>query len=278
MEFLRWTEIKDDRHAIDAAFLRLLADGLLVQRQESLQWCFLRSCYDVWTPEPRTDLLRDQVRTTRLAQYRYEVENKLARYYRRYGKAVDFVFAVDHERNAPVQGDYPSYRGYLLRVRRRRPDGIARDDELLQRAEAVVGRALEAEMQCYLDPTDTRILELKNYYVPDGPAYRQILNVVEGIRAREWTLTTPAFNPSTFRLVRCEAKFERVPVGDGRELRVSTDEYWYLRWWDLRREKYVYPYRETNRQLYFLETDATAMRIHTNSYPAPRTSAPHRRR
>jgi hypothetical protein len=30
---------------------------------------------------------------------------------------------------------------------------------------------------------------------------------------------------------------------------LATTEYWYLRWWGMPEKTYVYPYRETSRQL-----------------------------
>lgn len=61
------------------------------------------------------------------------------------------------------------------------------------------------------------------------------------------------------------------------EASVSTMEYWYLRGCDAKKDAYVYPYRETNHQIYVLRREANTWKVYENQRPAPRTSVPHRR-
>ena len=62
----------------------------------------------------------------------------------------------------------------------------------------------------------------------------------------------------------------------GGEAVVATSEYWYLRWRDVKADSYVYPYRETNRQLYILRKEPDGWRVFENLRPPPRSSVPHR--
>jgi len=68
----------------------------------------------------------------------------------------------------------------------------------------------------------------------------------------------------------------RVKKIDEREAVVTTTEYWYLKWWDLKEGSYTYPYRETNRQVYILRKEVDARKVYENLRPLPRSSVPHR--
>jgi len=45
-------------------------------------------------------------------------------------------------------------------------------------------------------------------------------------------------------------------------------EYWYLRWWNPKEESHVYPYRETNHQMYVLKKDYE-WKVYINLRPLP---------
>lgn len=62
-----------------------------------------------------------------------------------------------------------------------------------------------------------------------------------------------------------------------KEIFVSTTEYWYLRWWDTKKNSYAFPYRETSRQQYVLRKDNGIWKVYETIRPSPRTSIPHRR-
>ena len=80
-------------------------------------------------------------------------------------------------------------------------------------------------------------------------------------------------NPSTCRLLSVTVK----EVTDT-EAQLRTAEYWYLRWWSIPNEGYTYPYRETNRQIWFLRPDPKGIwRVWDNLYPPPRMTVPHRK-
>ena len=65
-----------------------------------------------------------------LAQFKFEVEDKLRRFYLRHGSPVDFVFSLVHRRDAlrhrlVMDPHYPAIAGYYLLVRDRRDDAGA---------------------------------------------------------------------------------------------------------------------------------------------------------
>jgi len=78
-------------------------------------------------------------------------------------------------------------------------------------------------------------------------------------------------NPSTKRVLSVKVKKIK-----GTEAVLATSEYWYLRWWDAKAGSYVYPYRETNRQLYIVRKEPDGWRVFENLRPPPRSSVPHR--
>lgn len=91
-------------------------------------------------------------------------------------------------------------------------------------------------------------------------------------RERGWVLSNP-FNPSTKRLLSVSVR-----TMEAGEARVDTTEYMYLRWWDTRRQKYGYAYREHNRQIYLLTEGSDGQwRVLDNLRPAPRATPPNRR-
>ncbi|MGH8246449.1 MAG: hypothetical protein ACREUU_08455, partial [Gammaproteobacteria bacterium] len=102
------------------------------------------------------------------------------------------------------------------------------------------------------------------------PAYREIANIVVRHQRRGWVISNP-YNPSTFRLLSIRVK--RI---EGQEAVVATTEYGYLRWWDQKRRRHVYPYRETNRQIYVLRKEPGGWRVFQNLRPPPRSSVPAR--
>jgi hypothetical protein len=114
---------------------------------------------------------------------------------------------------------------------------------------------------------EVRLASLEAMFVPDGPAYRRIRNVVEQSALKRWTIRYPEYNPSTMRVLR-------VRVGEMTEMEatVFTEEYWYLRWWSVDEARYVYIYNEINHQRYVLTRIGGQWLIDANVYPPPRTT------
>jgi len=99
----------------------------------------------------------------------------------------------------------------------------------------------------------------------------EILGILTRHKEKRWVLINP-YNPSTKRLLTVSIK----EIGENKAV-AHTTEYWYLRWWSERDKRYVYPYRETNRQVYILHREPDGWKVYQNLRPSPRSSAPHRR-
>jgi hypothetical protein len=90
-------------------------------------------------------------------------------------------------------------------------------------------------------------------------------------KQRGWVISNN-MNPSSKRILSLKVKSI-----EKEEAVVTTTEYWYLRWWDINKDAYTFPYRETNRQSYILKKDKGIWKVHQFIRPQPRTSLPHRR-
>jgi len=137
--------------------------------------------------------------------------------------------------------------------------------------ERIIAEAVDAEFQAYQRLPDVNPNLLYPWFYPESPAIKEILNLLHRHHQRGWVISN-YMNPSTKRLMKIKVKTIALD-----EAVVSTMEYWYLRWWDLNKISYVYPYRETNRQLYILKKESDRWKVFENQRPAPRTSVPHRR-
>ncbi|MFB3906043.1 MAG: hypothetical protein ACE15E_21575 [Acidobacteriota bacterium] len=282
MEFLRLAEVRSRSGEIRKAFEDLLSRRCLVGRPKSKQWLFFRACLEQLLGEAgafqeATGELRD-LSATRAAQYKFEIEDRLRTFYIRDGKPLRFVFFLEH-RWASLHAvedldDYPCFAGYRLLVRDTAGSdalGEGGGVDLPAYLESLIAEAIEAEFQAYAALPVVRTEQLLKWFSPDGPALRDIRHILERHSQRQWVITNP-FNPSTKRLI--SARVTRLSKG---EATVKTTEYWYLRWWDNKRGKYTYPYRETNRQTYVLHSDGPNWRVYANLRPAPRASIPYRR-
>ncbi len=282
MEYMHLREIRANQHEIEKAFERLMAIRMLVARPGACQWQFFRGCARVLLGPGMDE--QDKSRWTELtparaAQYKFEVENKLRRFYQRPGEKHPFVFTLVHRDRLHWYGldreDYPSLCGYCLLVRdtAEMTTGLAPvvGPELAAYLEKVVTEALVAEFRAYAGLPELDFSLLEPWFIRDSPAWFQVTNVMTGCRNRGWRLDNP-MNPSTCRMLSVVVK--KVSKNDAE---VATREYWYLRWWDSRSKKYTYPYRETNSQLYILNrTGPETWKIFQNLRPMPRSSQPFR--
>ncbi len=277
MEFLTHREVLEKREEVAASFERLMSTRTVVGRPGARQWRFLRGCAErlFGAGEEHAREFAGIAPTT-AAQYKFEVERKLRRFYQGPGRRNDHVFVLMHASQLQWLGlsatDYPCLAGYALLVREMADDGlrVVIGRELVEYLERVVAGGMEAELQAYYALPEIRLDGLARWFVPDGPAMRRIADVVQGCADRGWSLESP-MNPSTCQLLSVNVDKVR---GDDAE--VVTREYWYLRWWDRRKKKYVYIYQETNRQRYILKKIDGDWRIFQNIRPRPRTSQPRR--
>lgn len=258
---------------IRAEFDRILAHRGIVTRPNALQWKFLRHCFEALMSGKSSDFPCDK---TRAAQYRFEADDRLARHYARYDRPPKFAFALRHVSHAARDGtigdDYPQSNGYVLLVSDLKGAYLTTPErktrELLER---VVADAIDAEFAAYRALPKIELAPLENAFVKSGGAYDRIKSLVVRHHDRRWTISNPN-NPSTRRLLA----IKRIEL-TGSKARVRTEEYWYLRWWSLKKKKYAYIYNFRNFQTYILVNNEGRWLVDTNSYPSPRESASRRK-
>lgn len=274
MEFMTLAEVRACAGNLQTAFDDLIENRKLAYRKAAMQWSFLRQCL-----ERTLGTCRDVASYTplQLAQYKFEVETKLRRFYLGPGQPVDFVFSLVHKRDAlrvAVDPDYPETHGYYLLVRDRREakeKGVTSLAEERAYIEKVVAACIDAEFEAYQALPTIDEARLTKWFARTGAAYNDLIHTLTKLAQRGWVLTNP-LNPSTKRLLAIA-----VSKVDGGKAWIRTTEYWYLRWWSTVEGKYRYPYRETNRQTYILIETPDGWLVEENIRPAPRSSTPHRK-
>ncbi len=281
MEYLSLSEVRSRPAEIREALEQTLAAPSMAARPSALQWQFLRTCLER-TLDENVSSGFDGLTAPHAAQLKFEVERKLRRLAQGGGDPLSYVFALMHRRDVerlglPVAPEYPSLCGYLLLVRERNDEPadsvVLNPQSLRELAERAVVEGARAEFEAYLALPEVRADPLREWFAHDGPAYREILNVLTRHSTRRWVISNP-WNPSTHQV-----KDARVVgrVSAEHHATVRTTEYWYLRWFDERAGSYIYPYRETNRQEYTLVWESEHWKILENRRPGPRSSTPHRR-
>ncbi len=131
-------------------------------------------------------------------------------------------------------------------------------DEILG---AVRGGAKE-EFNAYMKLPTIDLIGIDQYFTKDGSARRRVVNVLKRCGERGWIISNKG-NPSTYELL--EAKVVRF---SGDSAHVTTTEYWYLRWFCPKEERYTYIYNVKNKQDYVLfRVSDGVWRIEVNAYP-----------
>jgi hypothetical protein len=261
---------------VSVEFQKLLLNKRVVMRHGSKQWAFLRHCFSALLSGTASDYPCTKAQAL---QYRFEVEDRLSRYYLSPGRPLPFIFRLIHIDRALsldlIDVTYPCTNGYVLLVTEDQA-GAGRHDrqetnEILERS---VTEAADAEWAVYGKLPEVDLVPLDRSFLVGGPAYKRIQHLAERHRERRWTLAQPENNPSTKRVLDIKV----VRVEDQRAF-IRTKEYWYLRWWDLGKGDYAkVDYRETNVQTYILVPSGGKWVVQENIYPPPRNSAPTRRR
>lgn len=126
--------------------------------------------------------------------------------------------------------------------------------------------AIEAEFQAYKSLPTIKFDDIKKFFDENSSAYQRIKNILILHHNREWTISNPD-NPSAVMLLDTVVN-QLSPI----EYRVNTTEYWYLRWYSTKENKYRLIYNETNNQLYIVKKIGDVFRIEANIYPKPRRS------
>lgn len=274
--FLSQLESVERADAIREEFERLLATPQVAPRPRARQWVFLRWCLDTLlggtTAEP--PFSPAQVR-----QYKFEVQQRLRRYYLAPGRPVRFQFMLMDTRLAFRDGvidhTYPTTGGYALLVADVREDmlrpSVRVSREVLQR---VVRDAIDAEFRVYRRLPTVDLTPLEGLFLRGGPAYKRIAHLARKHRDRKWTIQRPPDNPSTQWTMRIEVVSVSPPTAV-----VRTKEYWYLRWWSMKVSKYEQKsiYQRTSHQRYLLRFVEGTWLVEHNDYPPALMAAVRRR-
>ncbi|HET9958571.1 MAG TPA: hypothetical protein VFQ61_28950 [Polyangiaceae bacterium] len=259
---------------VRAAFGDVLTRRQVARRPNGKQWKFLQACLETLLGE-RTPAL--SISKSQATQYKFEIEDRLRRFYRSPGKPVSLVFALEHQDHAiateAVTESYPTTMGYVLLVSDARPENVPRlpGSELQEFLLRVVDDAARAELAAYRSLPTMDLSVLNSALVVGSPAFLRIRNIVELHDKKGWCISAPPSNPSSMRMLKSRV----VEAGPDRAI-VNTEEYWYLRWWSLAKREYAYVYQETNRQTYFLRRDGERWLVEENKYTQPRRTTPQR--
>jgi hypothetical protein len=276
MDYLSLAAMRELAPELRSAVDELIAEPAFTAKRGARQWQFLRDLLDRMLAPGQASPF-DTCDRAQAAQLKFEVADRVRRYYLRPGKPVRFLFALAHRSALPEDlraEDWPELLGYRLLVRDVSEAGTAAPWDpggLRSYLERVVAEACCAEFQVYQALPELRFAGLEPWFVQDGPAKLEIQDMVIRQQPKGWTLTTP-LNPSTYRLL--ETKVHSMEPG---EAMVATKEYWYLCWQDPRTLERAYTYRETNRQFYILRPEDGTWKVFQNLRPMPRSVAPHRK-
>ncbi|MHB8871819.1 MAG: hypothetical protein ACYC5G_05180 [Candidatus Doudnabacteria bacterium] len=280
MEYLAFEEAVIKKKDIADELNLLLSNKALVAKPNALQWKFLRDCANVLL-NPKFRSKFSSLSNSQKAQLKYEAEDKLKKYYLRPGRKINYVFQIVHKKDLTnifngEADEYPHVGGYSVLIRDTSnevtPYHNLTEKDIKEYIERIITEAVETEFDAY--HTLPKIIEddlLNSWFCPFGPAKKEIMHVLLRHKERGWILTNQ-MNPSTKRILNIKVKDIKK-----KEIFVSTTEYWYLRWWDAKRNSYAFPYRETSRQQYVLRKDDGIWKVYEAIRPSPRTSIPNRR-
>jgi hypothetical protein len=206
-------------------------------------------------------------------QYKYEIADRLNRYYLSYGKPIKFVFYLVHQKNDGIFGyeeaDYPSCNSYLLKVslNKENLESIKQKRLLIEKTLAEV---VDAEWEAYNTSPEINLTSLDKVFDVNSPAYKVICQRVKRNNEKSWTLQNHG-NPSTKRLI--DVKIEEMTETTAR---ARTSEYWFLNYWSIKNQRYEHFYKELNRQTYILVWKGERWLVSENITPSPKVSTPRR--
>lgn len=130
---------------------------------------------------------------------------------------------------------------------------------------SIVTKANEAEFDAYLAlPEEVRTDRLLQYQSAEGTAYKRIYNVLMQHSRKKWTLKNE-YNPSGY----IQRKIWIASLSAQKAI-IKTNEYWYLRWFEMPTALYRVIYNEENEQTYTLELCSGEWKVTSVYYPGPR--------
>lgn len=268
--YLTKKEIDHYRPEIEEEFRAIIRHPWFSGRKNARQWLFFKHCFGVLIGEMIGDFPCNEKQAI---YYKYEVNERLQRYYLSFGKPIKFVFHLINDKKAGIidydEADYPSCNNYKLRVsyNKNQPDVIQEKKLLIEKT---IAEAMDAEFDAYRALPALEFTKLAEVFDTNGSAYKEIVNRIKKHKKRGWIIQGET-NPSTKRLID-------VRIGSMSESRaeIRTTEYWLLMWWSIPEEKYAHTYKEVNRQRYFLVWKDNRWLVQENIYDKPKTSTPRR--
>lgn len=268
--YLTKKETDHYRSEIEEEFQTIIKHPWFSGRKNARQWLFFKHCFSVLTGEDTGDFACNEKQAI---YYKYEINDRLQRYYLSFGKPIKFVFHLINDKKSSVsdydEADYPSCNRYKLRVsyNKNRPDVIQEKKLLIERS---IADAMDAEFGVYQALPALEFTQLAVVFDINGSAYKEIVNRAKKHKKRGWIIQGES-NPSTKRLIDV-----RIRDISEKSAEVRTSEYWLLMWWSVRDEKYAHTYKELNRQRYYLTWKNDKWLVQENIYEKPKTSTPRR--
>lgn len=131
-----------------------------------------------------------------------------------------------------------------------------------------VRKAIQAEYSAYEALPKIQTREINKYFTTSGSARKRIEHILHDHRRKKWVINNK-YNPSTYEILDLMLnKLEK-----GRAI-VETEEYVYLKWFDLKKSSYTHIYNEKNRQTYSLvQENGGKWKVDTDIYPPPKTKS-----
>jgi len=127
---------------------------------------------------------------------------------------------------------------------------------------SAVRNAVKAEFSAYKSLPKVNLEDVDKYFTKEGSARGRIFHLLKRHQKRKWIISNP-MNPSTTQILDIRLR----KIQDERAY-VSTEEYWYLRWYNFNTSKYCFIYNKKNRQIYILVRDTSGnWRVDVNIYP-----------
>lgn len=130
---------------------------------------------------------------------------------------------------------------------------------------SLIAQAAQAELNAYqsVPQCNKAIVFLKNYFIPEGPAYKKIISVLENQSNRSSVLTN-SNNPSAYEIIdiKIQETFKDRVI-------LKTQEHWVIQWYSTLERAYKFSYNNTNHQDYILKKVGDHWKIWSNSYDTP---------
>jgi len=128
--------------------------------------------------------------------------------------------------------------------------------------ETLIREANAAEFKIYLNLPELDFSFLDKYYIPAQPAVNKIKTVATNCSKNNWVINIPD-HPSYFKIL--DIQIANIQPDS---IQVTTNELWYLKWFDKNTLENIKTYNKHNDQLYLLEKTADKWKIKLNHYPA----------